>query len=145
MLTCKFHCINPKFKNAKKLKGTKKKKKKKSFKLLFLFFNAVMYYITVLFLDQQVKVLCDEGASLDRYLKGRHPPRTPEEIKKQPKGYKWRPIEYEGRTCLQYLAGRVGADYSILRRIFAEFTARVPNFRPKSIFDFGSGVGTVPW
>lgn len=59
--------------------------------------------------------------------------------------YNWKPIKYDKNLCLQYLIIRAPAEYAVLKRVFNEIALRDKDFEPKSIFDFGSGVGTVVW
>lgn len=59
--------------------------------------------------------------------------------------YKWEPIMYDNYKSLQYLLGRSAQEYSTISRIFTEIENRDPTFKPKSYFDFGSGVGTGLW
>lgn len=58
--------------------------------------------------------------------------------------YNWRPIDYENKhVCHQYLLSRIAPEYNVVKTIFNEILQRDPNFAPQSLFDFGSGVGTV--
>lgn len=59
--------------------------------------------------------------------------------------YLWQPIEYTTYVGKQYLVNRMAAEYSVLDRIFLEIANRCPDFKAHSLFDFGSGVGTVTW
>lgn len=59
--------------------------------------------------------------------------------------YNWRPINYNIHNSLLYLMGRSAAEYAVLIKIFGEIASRDPEFKPKSLFDFGSGVGTATW
>lgn len=59
--------------------------------------------------------------------------------------YNWKPINYNVHTSLQYLLGRSAPEYAVLVKIFNEILVRDPDFTPRSLFDFGSGVGTVTW
>ncbi len=59
--------------------------------------------------------------------------------------YHWEPIVYDNYKSLQYLIGRSAQEYSTILRIFTEIQTRDPTFKPKSYFDFGSGVGTGLW
>ncbi|XP_066254248.1 ribosome assembly protein METTL17, mitochondrial [Euwallacea similis] len=61
------------------------------------------------------------------------------------KVYNWKPIKYDVYTSLAYLLGRAPAEYAVLTKIFSEIVNRDKEFTPKSLFDFGSGVGTVTW
>lgn len=59
--------------------------------------------------------------------------------------YIWTAMDFSGYLCYTYLVGRSAAEYAIVSTIFAEINKRDPSFQPKSVFDFGSGVGTVIW
>lgn len=60
--------------------------------------------------------------------------------------YHWEPIRYTSKQkALTYLLARSDAEYAILCRIFNEISIRNPKFQPKTLCDFGSGVGTVTW
>ncbi|GLH09033.1 Uncharacterized protein GBIM_14183 [Gryllus bimaculatus] len=63
----------------------------------------------------------------------------------QQKTYMWKAINYNDHRSKVYLIGRSSAEYAVLSRIFNEVKLRLPDFQPKSLFDFGSGVGTVTW
>ncbi|XP_068626008.1 ribosome assembly protein METTL17, mitochondrial [Battus philenor] len=59
--------------------------------------------------------------------------------------YRWANISYDKSTCLQYLMVRGVPEYAILVRILDEINRKLPNYKPRSFFDFGSGVGTGTW
>lgn len=59
--------------------------------------------------------------------------------------YNWQPITFDKLTCLTYLVGRSVQNYSVLYKILNEIKARDKDFRPRTLFDFGSGIGTVMW
>ncbi|CAH2062443.1 unnamed protein product, partial [Iphiclides podalirius] len=59
--------------------------------------------------------------------------------------YRWANISYDKPTSLQYLMVRAAPDYAILVRILDEIHRRLPDFKPRSFFDFGAGVGTGTW
>lgn len=59
--------------------------------------------------------------------------------------YNWQPINYDVHNSLLYLIGRSASEYAVLVKIFGEIASRDPTFKPKSFFDFGSGVGTATW
>lgn len=69
------------------------------------------------------------------------------QVLKQLKGfiYSWKSINYNAFTSLVYLFGRSIPEYSVLYKIFNEIYTHDKNFTPKSLFDYGSGVGTVMW
>lgn len=58
--------------------------------------------------------------------------------------YNWQPIIFTRYTGLQYLFARAAAEYAVISWVFHEIKVR-ENFMPKTLFDFGSGVGTVVW
>jgi len=59
--------------------------------------------------------------------------------------YCWRPVEYNEYRALLYMVARFAPEYTVLHRIFMELKTREPDFQPRSLFDFGSGVGTATW
>jgi len=59
--------------------------------------------------------------------------------------YNWQPIHFDKLTSLTYLVGRGVQNYAVLHKIFNEIKFRDTDFRPQTLFDFGSGVGTVMW
>lgn len=59
--------------------------------------------------------------------------------------YNWQPINFDKLTCLTYLVSRSVQNYAVSRKIFNEIELRDKNFRPQTLLDFGSGVGTVMW
>ncbi|KAM3955539.1 ribosome assembly protein METTL17, mitochondrial [Aphomia sociella] len=59
--------------------------------------------------------------------------------------YRWGNISYDKATCLQYLMTRAAPEYAILVRVLDEIRKMHPDYKPRSFFDFGSGVGTGTW
>lgn len=59
--------------------------------------------------------------------------------------YRWKPVNFTSYEALVYLMSRSAAEFSVLAKIFLEISERDPEFKPRSLFDFGSGVGTVTW
>ncbi|KAK0091886.1 hypothetical protein PV326_002576 [Microctonus aethiopoides] len=57
----------------------------------------------------------------------------------------WAPIQYDRYRSLMYMLGRGAQDYAILYKIMKEIKSRDEEFRPKTLLDFGSGIGTVSW
>ncbi|KAI6654569.1 Methyltransferase-like protein 17, mitochondrial isoform X2 [Oopsacas minuta] len=54
-------------------------------------------------------------------------------------------IVYKRRHGLGYLASRLTGTYGSTYRVLKEISLRVPKFKPKTILDFGSGVGSTYW
>ena len=61
------------------------------------------------------------------------------------KTYKWKAVNYDDATSIHYLVARVAPNFASLSYIFREMSLRDPDFKPRSLFDFGSGIGTVTW
>lgn len=61
------------------------------------------------------------------------------------KVYNWSPTEYNVYNSLLYLLGRGAPEFAVLSKIFAEIRMRDMSYKPRSLFDFGSGIGTVTW
>jgi len=59
--------------------------------------------------------------------------------------YNWQPINFDKFTCLTYLVARSVQNYAVLHRILNEIKERDKDFKPKTMFDFGSGIGTAMW
>jgi ribosomal protein RSM22 (predicted rRNA methylase) len=59
--------------------------------------------------------------------------------------YNWQPINFDKSTCLTYLVARSVQNYAVLHRILNEIKKRDKDFKPETMFDFGSGIGTVMW
>lgn len=54
----------------------------------------------------------------------------------------WKDIEYNDYSALTYLAARLAPNYAAMLTVFKEIKKSDPNFIPKTMLDFGSGVGT---
>lgn len=61
------------------------------------------------------------------------------------KNYNWKPIVYDSQNAWNYLFGRATKEYAALLRVFSEIAKRDPDFKPRSFFDFGAGIGTGTW
>lgn len=59
--------------------------------------------------------------------------------------YNWQPVNYDNYKVLVYLMIRAAPEYAALIKIFTEIAGKDQNFKPRSFFDFGSGVGTASW
>uniref|UniRef100_A0A7N8WI21 Ribosome assembly protein METTL17, mitochondrial n=1 Tax=Mastacembelus armatus TaxID=205130 RepID=A0A7N8WI21_9TELE len=54
-------------------------------------------------------------------------------------------FRYDEELSVVYMAARLAGGYAAVRRALNEITKRDPAFAPKSLLDFGSGLGTVVW
>ncbi|KAH8255596.1 hypothetical protein KR038_007012 [Drosophila bunnanda] len=59
--------------------------------------------------------------------------------------YAWRRIEYGTYEAIVYAVARGAQEYAVMKRVLTELAQRDEQFRPRSFFDFGSGVGTAMW
>jgi ribosomal protein RSM22 (predicted rRNA methylase) len=57
----------------------------------------------------------------------------------------WRPVEYDEITAWAYLLAKAPFDYATVATIMQEIKERDPVYQPRTLFDFGSGVGTAIW
>ncbi|KAL1130586.1 hypothetical protein AAG570_011832 [Ranatra chinensis] len=90
---------------------------------------------------------CDTSSMLDEDLARYHQSLSDKvRYKLKQRVYNWRPLDSGNRhVALIYLVARSAAQYAVMSRVFAELTARDACFAPTTLFDFGSGVGTVSW
>ncbi|KAN0050175.1 hypothetical protein ACTA71_003281 [Dictyostelium dimigraforme] len=54
-------------------------------------------------------------------------------------------ITYGKGQVLAYISHRMPGVYACTHRVFSEINTRLPNFKPTSLLDYGSGPGTVLW
>ncbi|XP_041849109.1 methyltransferase-like protein 17, mitochondrial [Melanotaenia boesemani] len=59
--------------------------------------------------------------------------------------YRWTPLKYDEELGVVYMAARLAGGYAAVRRALNEIKKRDPSFAPKTLLDFGSGLGTVAW
>ncbi|KAH8287868.1 hypothetical protein KR018_003603 [Drosophila ironensis] len=59
--------------------------------------------------------------------------------------YSWKRIEYGAYEAIVYAVARGAQEYAVLKRVLSELAQRDEAFRPRSFFDFGSGIGTGMW
>jgi ribosomal protein RSM22 (predicted rRNA methylase) len=59
---------------------------------------------------------------------------------------RWAPVEYDKEAAWSYFVGTKAAfDYSCLKLIMEEIKRKETQFQPRTLLDFGSGVGTGSW
>jgi len=59
--------------------------------------------------------------------------------------YKWASIEFDRQASMIYLLSRTAAEYATLTNIFKEIKRKEPTFQPRTLYDFGSGLGSGLW
>ncbi|KAG8320822.1 Methyltransferase-like protein 17, mitochondrial [Homalodisca vitripennis] len=59
--------------------------------------------------------------------------------------YRWSALNLHQYSCLVYLFTRAAPNYAVVSRVLGEITKLHPDYRPTSLFDFGSGIGSVSW
>ncbi|PAA55254.1 hypothetical protein BOX15_Mlig022188g2 [Macrostomum lignano] len=52
---------------------------------------------------------------------------------------------FSNRNCILYMVARLAPNYSAGVRVLYQLRKRWPEFRPRTLFDYGSGVGTSAW
>lgn len=59
--------------------------------------------------------------------------------------YHWQELSYNEELSLIYMAARLDGGFAAVFRAFHEIQARIPEFQPQTLMDFGSGTGSVAW
>ncbi|OBS74568.1 hypothetical protein A6R68_14898 [Neotoma lepida] len=59
--------------------------------------------------------------------------------------YHWQKLSYNEELSLIYMAARLDGGFAAVLRAFHEIQARIPEFQPQTLMDFGSGTGSVAW
>ncbi|XP_043327252.1 methyltransferase-like protein 17, mitochondrial isoform X3 [Cervus canadensis] len=59
--------------------------------------------------------------------------------------YHWQKLSYNEGLSLVYMAARLDGGFAAVSRAFHEIQARLPEFQPQTLMDFGSGTGSVTW
>ncbi|XP_078725072.1 ribosome assembly protein METTL17, mitochondrial [Lampetra fluviatilis] len=59
--------------------------------------------------------------------------------------YHWKMLRYDEAMSLTFMAARMGGCHAATVRALIEIKKRVPDFRPTSLLDFGSGTGSSVW
>jgi ribosomal protein RSM22 (predicted rRNA methylase) len=57
----------------------------------------------------------------------------------------WHYYEYDERAALMYMATRLAPNYASIKSVMNEIKVLDPKFKPRSVLDFGSGMGTTIW
>jgi len=59
--------------------------------------------------------------------------------------YNWKPVKYDAMMSMAYLAKMMSINYQSLWQVLNEIKSRDPDFQPKTLFDFGSGLASSVW
>lgn len=59
--------------------------------------------------------------------------------------YNWQPINFDKSTSLTYMVARSVQNHAVLYKVLNEIKQRDKDLKPKTLFDFGSGIGTAMW
>ncbi|KAM4881471.1 ribosome assembly protein METTL17, mitochondrial [Thomomys bottae] len=59
--------------------------------------------------------------------------------------YHWQNLNYNEELSLLYMAARLDGGFAAVSRAFHEIHSRIPEFKPQTLMDFGSGTGSVTW
>ena len=57
----------------------------------------------------------------------------------------WAPVEYDRTAGLVHLVSRTAVEFAVLNKIFVEIKRKYGEYQPRTLFDFGSGIGTGYW
>lgn len=57
----------------------------------------------------------------------------------------WHYYEYDDYASNLYMATRLAPNYACLETVMREICLCLPDFKPESVLDFGSGLGTTTW
>jgi len=91
---------------------------------------------------------------IDQRFDGRdvNDPNLPYEIKNKTKheiskrANRWKEMIYDNEAAYSYFCGSKAAyDFACMKNVLLEIQKRDKRFRPKTLLDFGSGLGTVTW
>uniref|UniRef100_A0A8C2LTQ2 Ribosome assembly protein METTL17, mitochondrial n=1 Tax=Cricetulus griseus TaxID=10029 RepID=A0A8C2LTQ2_CRIGR len=129
----------------------------------------------LLLLERPVRNVEKQVQALTNYLWSRHLPVEPEELQRRAADlekkflesqdstqteeklrgavlnalrrttYHWQKLSYNEELSLIYMAARLDGGFAAVSRAFHEIQARVPEFQPQTLMDFGSGTGSVTW
>ncbi|GAB1609450.1 methyltransferase-like protein 17, mitochondrial [Argonauta hians] len=61
------------------------------------------------------------------------------------KTYNWQSIQYDAYKSFLYMAIRMPSHYAATLQCLTEIVKRVPDYKPRNVFDFGSGTGSSIW
>ncbi|XP_053209503.1 methyltransferase-like protein 17, mitochondrial [Panonychus citri] len=59
--------------------------------------------------------------------------------------YNWQRFDYDEYNSVVYMTARLPPNYAAIKHVFNEIKCDYPEFKPRTLFDFGSGVGTTIW
>lgn len=57
----------------------------------------------------------------------------------------WHYFEYDDYASTLYMTMRLAPNYAGIKTVMEEIKAQLPEYRPQSVLDFGSGMGTTSW
>lgn len=79
--------------------------------------------------DEQLKIYIERNKKIEQVVKK--------------KVLSWKEYKWTEYQAILYLAARLAPNYLATRFVFNEIKHIDPSFRPKTLFDFGSGLGTT--
>ncbi|XP_076112741.1 ribosome assembly protein METTL17, mitochondrial-like [Mytilus galloprovincialis] len=57
----------------------------------------------------------------------------------------WKSKQYDAKSGMKYMVARMAQNYAVLLQVLNEIWTRDPNYIPKSLYNYGSGLGSVIW
>ena len=58
---------------------------------------------------------------------------------------RWKVTVYDEGASYAYLLAKAAFDYAVTRTVLQEIKSRDPEYQPRTLFDYGSGVGSSIW
>eukprot|EP00118_Oscarella_pearsei_P015957 m.148553 g.148553 ORF g.148553 m.148553 type:complete len:190 (+) comp38499_c0_seq5:404-973(+) len=108
--------------------------------------DALRASLEKLFLKYPKSSLARDSSAFSEYLDGRQTITVDGQTGQwENVGQKDGPLTYRKYEGVLYAAGRLPACYAAIRRVLHEIAVREREFTPKSLLNFGSGVGTSVW
>ncbi|XP_032232863.1 methyltransferase-like protein 17, mitochondrial isoform X2 [Nematostella vectensis] len=88
----------------------------------------------------------DEDTPSEQKVTNEGPDKQANELKtKRPKREEYKVIRYQARESAAFAASRIPSCYGSTLRVLNEISKREPDYKPETLMDFGSGVGTAIW
>ncbi|XP_052062325.1 methyltransferase-like protein 17, mitochondrial [Mytilus californianus] len=57
----------------------------------------------------------------------------------------WKSKQYDAKSGMKYMMARMAQNYAVLLQVLNEIWTRDPTYIPKSLYNYGSGLGSVIW
>lgn len=85
--------------------------------------------------DRLVEQIVIDNAKLQQIIEG----------KLNPKRRDWHYYHYDEYSSVMYMAVRLAPNYAGIKTVMKEIKSALPDFKPVTVLDFGSGMGVTSW